>query len=129
MSDNKGTWDQVFDQLTDPLDWIAAGFGALIGGAITVVAHGTDLGTSVGAGALVGVTARKALSRARVGKRLRKRADGLARELESRKGSSFEALSTRLSSEVRLWETRVTSNEDFGVTLDAIVRDYRALWK
>lgn len=151
MSDAKGALEKVLEQMIDPLDWVAAGVGAIGGLAVSTATHFTDAGTSIGGGALAGVTARKSVGRALEGWRLGRRADGLEAEirasweykpepllkepprvLSNRESSETRAnpplldeLLARLQRERRLWRSRAITNAQFSEQLDEIVRDFR----
>src|SRR4051794_26421380 len=75
--DKKGSLERVLDQLTDPLDWVAAAAGAAGGAVVTGFAHGLDMGHSIPAGALGAIAAKKAAFASFQRPRLRKRADAM----------------------------------------------------
>lgn len=122
-------FDKLVAQLTHPWDWVAAGVGAIGGGVVTTVLHGTDLGTSIGAGAMAAVTARKAAAAAFRGKRLRKRARALLKQIdtysEEKKGMS--PLFMKVRAELGLWESGAITHESFEKRLEQLTDQFRAL--
>ncbi len=124
-------WEAVLKQITSPWDWVAGGAGAGIGLGVTIMLHGADLGTSAAAGALAGVTARKALAALLQGRQLSRRAEGLAAEIRdldpNKSNPALQALLPEIEREHRLWQRKVLSNEQFAIQLDEIVSKYRAV--
>lgn len=125
-----GSLDEILKQITDPLDWIAAGLGAGGGIVASVALNGLDLGTSIGAGAIAGVTARKALAASLQGRLLSRRERGLRREIlaaRARYGIELSKLAGELDFERRLWNSKVISNDQFRAKLDEFVEKLRQL--
>ena len=136
MAEPKGLWEKLGDQLVDPLDWVAAGVGAIVGGAVSVATHFADAGTTAAGGAIALVTARKAIGRAFQRRRLRKRARGLDAEIveigkkvQTTPGqpapADFRTLVADLQLETGLWERHVTSDAQYAGRLDALVKQLR----
>lgn len=129
MSDQeKSPWEKVLGELSSPWDWVAAATGAAIGASITVITHGTDLGTSMVTGALVGVAVRKAGYASLHRGRLKQRALGLRKELEEYDSSERpkpKSLIGQLDREFRLWKRRAISDEEFSRQLDMLIDDFR----
>jgi hypothetical protein len=130
MSDNLSAWEKVLNEISSPWDWVAAGLGAMAGGAVTVVAHGVDLGHSVGAGALLAITARKAGDASLASWRLRKRANGFQSQLDENEPThgqdiDLNVIRLRLQVEMGLWQSKATDNSQFAKALDASIEEYR----
>jgi len=128
MSD-KSAWDRLMDQITGPWDWVAAGVGAIGGGVVTMILHGADLGTSVGAGAIAAVTARKAGAASFQGRKLNKRARALKDQVRryADKDSKMEALLGKINGEIGLWESGTTTLEDFAKQIHQLTDEYRTI--
>lgn len=75
--------NKVLNELKDPLDWAAAFIGGAGGAAITVTAHGLDLGHSIPTGALAAVGCKKAIFASFQRPRLGKKAERLKKIIET----------------------------------------------
>lgn len=108
---------------------MAAALGAAGGAGITISTHGADLGTSMATGALVGVAVRKAGYASLHRRRLKRRALCFRRELEEYDSHSGrpkpKPLIGQLDRELRLWERRAISDEEFSSQLDKLIDDFR----
>lgn len=92
MSDqDKSPWERILDEISSPWDWAAATVGGAAGAVVTMFAQGTDLGTFISAGAIIGVAARKAVYVSLQSRRLGKRYFGLKEELQERLQNSENA--------------------------------------
>ena len=123
-------WEKLLKEITDPWDWVAAGAGALGGAGVTAATHGLDMGHSVGAGALAGVTARKTLKASLTKRQLRKRAEGFHRELKKAIATFPPPLVQvlhKLEIEIDLWRSGATTNQQFEKALDLLIDEYRKL--
>jgi len=108
----------VVDELKNPWDWLAAIVGAGGGAAVTVLAHGTDLGHAIPAGALGAVGARRAAVASLARPALRKKAERVLWLLERRNDS--HDLAELLVLEREKWELKITDNEKFSKQIDEI---------
>src|SRR5687767_13725290 len=136
----KSAWERVLNQISSPWDWAAAALGAAGGLGATILLHGTDLGTSIAAGATGGVAVSKAASASFQGRQLKRRASGLDKQIEESlkeikdlplKSPSSSAtpliedrlsrLRIRLKQELRLWNNKATSNEGFANQIDKLI--------
>jgi hypothetical protein len=128
MSD-KSAWDRLMEQITSPWDWVAAGVGAIGGGVVTTVLHGADLGTSVGAGAIAAVTARKAAAASLQGRKVKKRARALKDQVEkhAKNHGEMELLLGKINGEISLWESGAATLEDFLKNINQITDEYRKI--
>lgn len=131
MSESKDSvWDRLAREITSPWDWVAAGVGAAGGAGATIILHGGDLGTSIGAGAISAVTARKAAAASLVGRNLRKRASSIQAEIARLEKTMYQSrLHDQLDSDFRLWSTGGISNVQFATTLDKITDEIRSYWR
>lgn len=130
MSDTgKSGWDRLLDQVTNPWDWAAGITGAAAGAAITIASGGADLGTSIATGFTTGIAARKAGVASLQGRRLRKRAEGLKREIENRSlnNPQLTEIIEELELELSLWESRAISNDDFAKQMDKLIEKCRSI--
>jgi hypothetical protein len=131
MNDNRSAIEKVFEQLTDPWDWAAAGIGAAAGLGGTLLSHGLDGGTLAASGATAAVAARKALVTALQGKRLKKRANGLNKVIQEmlKTGASpkLKKLDEDFKREFQLWENDATSNQQFAKALDELLQKLRKI--
>jgi hypothetical protein len=120
-------WQRLLDQISSPWDWAAAGLGALGGAAVSASAMGADLGTAVAAGAVTGITARKALGASTQRQRLGRRAQVLL-ELLRAKAPSDERLTrpaAQLEMDQDLWRRRIISDEQFLHSIEDSVGKHR----
>lgn len=125
-------WSKLLDRLQDPVDWVAAGVGALGGLAVSVAVGGTDLGVSAAAGAMVGVTAKASGEALLERPRLRKRAERLSENIrasiaERPERPDLYALAGALEANKKLWLDNIDSNKKFADELDALVDRYRSI--
>lgn len=134
-------WEKVLEkalsQLTDPWDWFAVGLGAASGAGIALIKHLPELGTIMAIGIVTGVSIRKAWVAVRFRPNLRRRAralEELLRKIQSLADSTSQVppadrdpqkLLSRLQYELRLWETKATSNEEFAQQLNDLIDEFR----
>lgn len=117
---------KLFDQLSSPWDWIAAGGGAAAGAGVTLLSAGLDLGTATATGAMAGLTARRAVVAVAARPGLRKRARNLHLQLEraAKQNQAYHPLLDRLIKAEELWSTKIITNEQFSALLDDLVQEY-----
>jgi len=122
---SKSFWPQI----TGPWDWVAAGVGALAGGVFSLATGGADLGTSIGGGAVAGVTARKAAVASLQGRLLRRKAAALQHLISERAKTSagFSALLDRVVAEIELWDRGAMGIDEFEKQLARYREEYRKL--
>ncbi|SDG88584.1 hypothetical protein SAMN05216338_1003325 [Bradyrhizobium sp. Rc2d] len=134
MPDNGGWWERVSKELVSPWDWVAAGVGATGGLVVSAALLHTDMGASVGAGALGAVTAKKAgvaaCQRPILMRRTRAFIKAIERSLqEGAEGPNPDKL--RLLGEVQrdldLLERKVISAEQYGKILDGYIATFRQM--
>jgi hypothetical protein len=124
---DKDVWEKVLGQLTNPLDWVAAGLGAIAGGAVSVALHFTDLGASAGGGAIAGVTLSKSIARA-LAPSLKRRAKAIEVWLSrnpppKNRPRRWEDGFRR---DLELWRKGIITDEQFVKTLDDVAGKLRA---
>ncbi|MDB5246420.1 MAG: hypothetical protein JWQ40_814 [Segetibacter sp.] len=112
--DNKSAWEKLAEQVTSPWDWVFIGLGSAVGAGVTLVTHGTDLGTSIAAGASTGFTLRKAGSASFKKSFSIKKARNLKRVLHD-KGYDNEAKS--LEEHIFLFRNGLFTQDEFEQTL------------
>ncbi len=111
MSDEKSSPIQdVLNELRDPWDWTAAFVGAAGGAAVTIIAHGADLGHSIPTGALTAIGARRAILSSFSRKRLRNRAHGLLEILKAEKDVNAK-LVVELEDYTNKWEKKIIASD------------------
>ncbi|MEA2886179.1 MAG: hypothetical protein QOD11_539 [Bradyrhizobium sp.] len=133
MADNGdgGGWSKLLDRLQSPGAWIAAGVGALGGAAVSISVLGSDFGTSIATGAVVGVTAKatgdSALERRRLRKKSVRFSEELKEDLSSVSPMRIEALkkiANSLQVQNRLWERKLIDNNTFAKVLENLINEF-----
>jgi hypothetical protein len=133
-SDDGGWWDRVRKELNSPWDWVAAGVGATGGLIVSAAVLHSDMGASVGAGALGTVTAKKAGVAAWQRPILKKRTRAFIKvveETQSKSGQSdHDALDTLLK-EIRrdldLLDRKVIAPEQYNKIFYDYIERFRQL--
>lgn len=132
---DQGPWENIRKELASPWDWVAAGIGAAGGLVVSGVFHFTDAGTSIGAGAVLGATARKSLANGMRGRLLDRRALRLQefmrkylRETILPSDAQQEILAellTELETDRELFRAKIMPSEQFEMHLDEYLEKFR----
>jgi hypothetical protein len=108
--EKKNPLQQVLDELRDPWDWTAALVGAAGGAAVTIFAHGADLGHSIPTGALTAIAGRRTILSSFGRPRLRKKAYGLLSILNDDSIANQE-LVTELGEYIKKWDKKIITSD------------------
>ncbi|HEX8626353.1 MAG TPA: hypothetical protein VF782_14925 [Allosphingosinicella sp.] len=128
-----GFWDALREELQSPWDWVAAGVGATAGFVASATVLHTDGGTSIGAGALTGVTARKASVAGLSGWFLNRRTKKFLELLDESAGlpgarqPELKALRGEVERDWELVRRKICPLTDYGAILDDHIARFRNL--
>ena len=120
MSDEKKSpIQQVLDELRDPWDWTAALVGAAGGAAVTIFAHGADLGHSIPTGALTAIAGRRSVVSGLSRSRLRKKAHNLLAMLAEDRPANDVSI-TELEEYLKKWDKKIIPSEALEKKIDQL---------
>jgi hypothetical protein len=131
--DDAGWFDRVLNELKSPWDWVAAGAGATGGFIVSAMILHSDMGASVGAGALGAVTAKNAgmaaFQRRILAKRTKRFMQAIEQSLkqggEGPSHNKLRLLVEEVQLDLDLLERKVTSPEQYGKILDDYIAAFR----
>lgn len=118
-----GALEKFIEQLTDPIDYVAAGVGALAGLASSSLVLFADAGTVTAAGAAAGVTLRRSASVALRGRRLRKRTEKLLDLLKVGRFRCHSAYLELLQFQLELFKSGVIDHQTLEETIREVLKN------